>query len=643
MKRLPIIALTIAIMLNIFGIMTTAETNCTITFDNETWLKTATLVVDEWTLIDNGTESVTVNAGEQSPLKITTPAIRTSETRRYFFMGYFSQPDGRGIRYYDADGIRTSSASINEDLTLFAHWEQVTRDYPILVIDYDVTGDSKYFYIVLKPDELLPARIIIPEREGYIFKGINGEPARGPLYNAQGERLYNDMLPGMYLEDEWLMGGSIWEIVMFDLIFDGDSSKNLQLVFGDEIPSKIDPPTRSGYIFEGYFDEPNGAGFRYYDRFGNAVSAVKVHHSTTLYAHWTEIPIITTTATTTTTTVTTVTTSETATSETETVTSTSENSTTTVSDTVTSVSDTTTTSFATSATETVTSTSENSTTTVSDTMTSVSDTSSDINKTQPTTKISETVTSQSSASETSTDTSDTSGTSESVSDEFARNVVFKPENGDSGFSVKVADGAPVGELPVLERAGYIFGGWYDLSVITGDIDGNGRVTIADALEILKYLAGMTSVIVNTDTHGTPTIADVLEILKHLAGMESTISEGVLITAETIINADITLTARWNALPPNVPAGFKAASNTPGTVTLTWNAAEFADGYEVYRSDSRLGTYAMIASVNSGDVTAVSDNGLVSGSRWFYTIRAYREVNGKRVYSEYSGIVEVVVK
>ena len=69
---------------------------------------------------------------------------------------------------------------------------------------------------------------------------------------------------------------------------------------------------------------------------------------------------------------------------------------------------------------------------------------------------------------------------------------------------------------------------------SGDIDGNGTVAIADALEILKYLAKMNSMVSESNqaafqaalitpasqAAGKPAIADVLEILKHLAKMTS---------------------------------------------------------------------------------------------------------------------------
>ncbi|MCL2036604.1 MAG: hypothetical protein FWG83_04365 [Oscillospiraceae bacterium] len=71
----------------------------------------------------------------------------------------------------------------------------------------------------------------------------------------------------------------------------------------------------------------------------------------------------------------------------------------------------------------------------------------------------------------------------------------------------------------------------------GDVDGNGQISIADALEILKHLAGMSSALGNNTASrnaalvtvasqqaNKPVISDVLEILKHLARMNSVLSQ-----------------------------------------------------------------------------------------------------------------------
>jgi hypothetical protein len=71
--------------------------------------------------------------------------------------------------------------------------------------------------------------------------------------------------------------------------------------------------------------------------------------------------------------------------------------------------------------------------------------------------------------------------------------------------------------------------------ILGDVNGNGIIDIGDAVEILRYLAGMTNAIENnpqafqaalvvSPREGRlPNISDVVEILRYLAGMSSAIT------------------------------------------------------------------------------------------------------------------------
>lgn len=80
---------------------------------------------------------------------------------------------------------------------------------------------------------------------------------------------------------------------------------------------------------------------------------------------------------------------------------------------------------------------------------------------------------------------------------------------------------------------------------------------------------------------------------------------------------------------------KAASSS-GSVALTWKAVAGASGYEVRRCDtSASGTYALLVSVKS---PACTDKGVTAGSTYWYKVRAYRVVSGKKVYGPYSGAV-----
>ncbi len=63
----------------------------------------------------------------------------------------------------------------------------------------------------------------------------------------------------------------------------GTTSENA--VLGLDLP-KITTPTRTGYTFQGYYDQANGKGMMYYDSNGYGTREYEVVGNTTLYAHW---------------------------------------------------------------------------------------------------------------------------------------------------------------------------------------------------------------------------------------------------------------------------------------------------------------------------------------------------------------------
>lgn len=96
-----------------------------------------------------------------------------------------------------------------------------------------------------------------------------------------------------------------------------------------------------------------------------------------------------------------------------------------------------------------------------------------------------------------------------------------------------------------------------------------------------------------------------------------------------------------------------AVTKPGTPTLkvsaakksaklTWNK-QSASGYVIYRATSKNGKYKKIATVKSGKTTSYKNGKLKSGKTYYYKIRAYKTVNGEKVYGAYSNIKKVKIK
>lgn len=77
--------------------------------------------------------------------------------------------------------------------------------------------------------------------------------------------------------------------------------------------------------------------------------------------------------------------------------------------------------------------------------------------------------------------------------------------------------------------------------------------------------------------------------------------------------------------------------TATTVTLSMSKVSGAHGYSIYRATSNNGKYSKIANVSS---TTYKDTGRKSSSNYYYKVRAYKTVNGKKVYSSYSNVAYV---
>ena len=79
----------------------------------------------------------------------------------------------------------------------------------------------------------------------------------------------------------------------------------------------------------------------------------------------------------------------------------------------------------------------------------------------------------------------------------------------------------------------------------------------------------------------------------------------------------------------------ANSESYSTIRVTWNKVSGANGYRVYRSTSKDGKYAAIGSTAKNSAVTFLDKKAVTGKTYYYKVRAYRNVSGKKVYGSYS--------
>jgi hypothetical protein len=88
---------------------------------------------------------------------------------------------------------------------------------------------------------------------------------------------------------------------------------------------------------------------------------------------------------------------------------------------------------------------------------------------------------------------------------------------------------------------------------------------------------------------------------------------------------------------------KAAKKTKTSVKLTWKKVSNATGYEIYRKTGKKGAYKKIKTIKKAGTVSFINKKLKTGQRYSYKVRAYRIVNGKKVYGAYSKVKTVVLK
>ncbi len=83
--------------------------------------------------------------------------------------------------------------------------------------------------------------------------------------------------------------------------------------------------------------------------------------------------------------------------------------------------------------------------------------------------------------------------------------------------------------------------------------------------------------------------------------------------------------------PGKPAIKSIQSALSKRLTINWSQISGASGYEVYRCNTKSGTYKRIATVSGGNRLTYTNSGLSSKKTYYYKVRAYRTVNGQKVF------------
>lgn len=90
---------------------------------------------------------------------------------------------------------------------------------------------------------------------------------------------------------------------------------------------------------------------------------------------------------------------------------------------------------------------------------------------------------------------------------------------------------------------------------------------------------------------------------------------------------------------SVPQITKAESTDNNSARLEWQNVDGAEGYELFRSTEKNGTYNMLGSFTDNSYV---DNSVRCGKKYYYKVIAYKTFSGERIYSDYSTVQVVVI-
>lgn len=111
-----------------------------------------------------------------------------------------------------------------------------------------------------------------------------------------------------------------------------------------------------------------------------------------------------------------------------------------------------------------------------------------------------------------------------------------------------------------------------------------------------------------------------------------------VRAYRVVNGKKVVSSRSSSLSgkavPATPKLGKVTSVNYKNLKVTWSGVSGASGYRIYRKESG-GGWKYLADVKSSARSFTDGYKITTGKKYYYSVRAYRTVNGSRVYGKYN--------
>ena len=203
-------------------------------------------------------------------------SVVAPEREGHQFLGYFDSPEG-GKMYFDEFLEPVFEVGdIDHNVTLYAHWQ--AEVYTVYL--YANGGEGGTYSVQVSCGYPMPAATA-PERTGYEFLGY---------YSSEGTQYYDEDMNGTAEWDVYA-GGTLyarWQAKSYRVTLNKNGGTGgtgyITVTYGKAMPAAT-APTRSGYVFLGYYSSAEG-GTQYYSCKMSSARSWDIASGTTLYARW---------------------------------------------------------------------------------------------------------------------------------------------------------------------------------------------------------------------------------------------------------------------------------------------------------------------------------------------------------------------
>lgn len=236
--------------------------------------------INEYTISYDGNGGTVSESSQKATYQCVIDSLAVATKEGFTFLEWNTAADGTGktVRApytYDSD----------DDLTLYAQYSQ--NQYTVTFNKQNGSGGSNG--VDVNYQATMPTGLTAPTRPGYAFQGYYAQP------NGEGTCYY----------DRNMTGNAVWDFARNDTIYaywvgntynvslhrQGGTGgcDSVQATYGSAMPTGADitAPTKTGYVFRGYYADPNGKGTQYYHADMTSANPWNISEDKTLYAYWT--------------------------------------------------------------------------------------------------------------------------------------------------------------------------------------------------------------------------------------------------------------------------------------------------------------------------------------------------------------------